>query len=82
MSGLGRLDATSVLHHVIILGIERKNISRNNKDCLDLLTRLDDLAPVTNTSCYAWALLSNHAYFLFQTSNIPLSTMMGRQQTG
>ncbi len=82
MSGLGRLDANSVLHHVIIFGIERKNTSRNNKDFNDLLTHLDDLLSVTNTSCYAWALLSNYAYFLFQTSNIPLSTMMGRQQAG
>ena len=82
MPRLARLDAPGVLHHVIIRGIERKNIFRTNKDRDDLLTRLDDLLPATNTSCYAWALLSKHAQFLFQTSNIPLSTLMHRLLPG
>jgi len=60
MPRLARLDARGVLHHVIIRGIERKEIFRDNKDRDDLLTRLGDLVPSSKASCYAWALLSNH----------------------
>jgi len=37
---------------IIIRGIERKDIFRTNKDRDDLLTCLDNLLIVTNTSCY------------------------------
>ncbi len=63
MPRLARLDAPGTLHHVIIRGIERRNIFRDNKDRDNLLKRLGELLPVTQTSCYAWSLLSNHAHF-------------------
>ena len=59
MPRLARLDAPGVLHHVIIRGIERRDIFQDNKDRDNLLSRLGDLLPETGTSCYAWALLSN-----------------------
>jgi hypothetical protein len=58
MSRLARLDAPGVLHHVIIRGIERRNIFENNKDRDNLLKRLEHLLPATKTSFYAWAMLS------------------------
>ena len=82
MPRLARLDAPGVLHHVIIRGIERRKIFRNEKDREDFLNRLSTLLPETETSCYAWALLSNHAHFLFRTGNIPLATLMRRLLTG
>jgi len=80
MPRLARLDAPGVLHHVIIRGIERRKIFRDNKDRNNLLDRLSDLLPATKTACYAWALLSNHAHILFRTGVIPLSDLMRRQQ--
>lgn len=82
MPRLARLDAPGLLHHVIIRGIERRDIFRSNKDRDDLLERLADLIPSTKTSCYAWALLSNHAHFLFRTGEMPLSNFMRRLLTG
>jgi len=82
MPRLARLDAPGVLHHVMIRGIERRKIFRNEKDREDFLDRLSMLLPETETSCYAWALLSNHAHFLFRTGNIPLATLMRRLLTG
>lgn len=82
MPRLARLDAPGILHHIIIRGIERRKIFRDNKDRDDFLSRLADLLPNTNTSCYAWALLSNHAHFLFRTGDYPLSTLMKRLLTG
>jgi len=53
-------QAPGVLHHVIIRGIERRKIFKDNKDRDNLLERLGDLLPEERITCYAWALLSNH----------------------
>jgi putative transposase len=82
MPRLGRLDAPGVLHHLMIRGIERRKIFWNNRDRSDFLDRLADLLPETETSCYAWAFLPNHAHFLFLTGIVPLSTVMRRLLTG
>jgi len=71
-----------VLHHVIIRGIERRNIFEDDKDRDNLLRRLGQLLPATKTSCYAWAMLSNHAQFLLRTGATGLSTVMKRLLTG
>jgi len=35
-----RIDAPGALHHIMVRGIERKRIFRDNKDRVDFLTRL------------------------------------------
>jgi len=82
MPRTARLDAPGVLHHVMIRGIERRNIFRNNKDRDDFIERLENLCPKTQTTCYAWSFLSNHAHFLFRTGTEPLSNLMRRLLTG
>ena len=82
MPRLARLDAPEVVHHVIIRGIERRNIFRDNNDRNDMIDRLADLLPATKTSCYAWTFLSNHAHFLFRSGDQGLSTLMRRLLTG
>lgn len=82
MPRLARLDAPGVLHHVIIRGIERRKIFKDNRDRNNFLDRLQILLPKTNMSCYAWALLPNHAHFLFRTGDTGLSTLMRRLLTG
>jgi len=82
MPRLARLDAPGVLHHIMIRGIERRKIYRNNKDREDFLDRLSTLLPETGILCYAWAFLPNHAHFLFRTGSIPIATLMRRLLTG
>jgi putative transposase len=82
MPRTARLDAPGVLHHVMIRGIERRNIFRSNKDREDFVERLEVLCPETQTICYAWAFMSNHAHFLFRTGTEPLSRLMRRLLTG
>ena len=77
-----RLDAPGILHHVIIRGIERKDIFRDTHDKEDLVDRLSRLIPDTQTRCYAWALLSNHAHFLLRSGSVGLSGLMQRLLTG
>ena len=77
-----RLDAPGVFHHVMIRGIEGRKIFLSLKDREDFLERLNRLVPETETRCFGWAFLSNHAHFLFQTGKVPLSTFMRRLLTG
>jgi len=82
MPRTARLDAPGVLHHVIIRGIERRKIFKDDQDREGLLKRLAALLPETRITCYAWSLMSIHAHFLFCTSDVSLSTLMQRLLTG
>ena len=82
MPRLARLDAPGVMHHIMIKGIERRNIFKDNKDRENLLARLSKLLPETETACYAWALMPNHTHFLFRSGKAPLATLMRRLLTG
>ncbi len=77
-----RLDAPGVLHHIMIRGIERRKIFINDRDRGDFLDRLAKLLPETQTACYAWVFIQNHAHFLFRTGVSPLATVMRRLLTG
>ncbi len=57
MPRLARLDAAGVLHHIMIRGIERRKIFRDNKDRDEFIERLSVVLPATNTSCYAWSFM-------------------------
>ena len=81
MPRLARLDAPGVLHHIIIRGIERRKIFRDNKDRDNFIDRLSDLLPATQTACYAWAFIPNHAHFLFRSGG-EISNLMRRLLTG
>lgn len=82
MPRLARLDAPGVIHHIIIRGIERRKIFRDNHDRENLLERLGKLLLETKTGCYAWAFLPNHAHFLLRRGEVPLATLMRRLLTG
>jgi len=78
MPGLARLDAPGVLHHITIRGIERRKTYRDNKDRDDFIERLSIILPETDTSCYAWALMSSHAHFLFRSGESVIVKVMRR----
>ena len=77
-----RIDAPGALHHVIIRGIERKAIFKDAKDYRNFLDRLGLILTETETPCFAWALMSNHAHLLLRTGLVPLSLVMRRLLTG
>jgi putative transposase len=82
MPRLARLDAAGVLHHLMVRGIERGKIFWDDQDREDFLGRLSRILPETDTPCYAWVLIPNHAHFLFRTGKVPLATVMRRLLTG
>jgi len=67
-----RLDAPDTLHHVMVRGLERRAIFREDADREDFLARLAGLAEAGALTVYAWALLPNHAHLLVRTGARPL----------
>jgi REP element-mobilizing transposase RayT len=77
-----RLDAPEVLHHVMVRGLERRAIFRDDQDRTDFITRLAALAKAGAWIVYAWALLPNHAHLLVRTGTRPLARSMRSLLTG
>jgi putative transposase len=82
MPRTARLDTPGILHHVIIRGIERRKIFRDNKDRENFIDRLSTLIPETKTQCYAWAFMPNHTHLLLRSGPPGISTFMRRLLTG
>ena len=61
MPRLARLDISGLLQHVIVRGIERRDIFNDYHDRQLFVERLFSLCSETGVRCYAWTLLSNHA---------------------
>ncbi len=77
-----RLDAPGTLHHVILRGLDRGRIVRDETDRQAFVSRLADVVQATGTTVYAWALLPNHAHLLLRSGPAGLPTAMRRLLTG
>jgi len=77
-----RIDASGALHHIIVRGIERRRIFSDDKDRDNFVDRLGDIVTETETFCFGWALIPNHAHLVLKTGNTSLSTVMRRLLTG
>ena len=77
-----RLDAPDTLHHVMVRGLERRRIFRDDTDRRDFVARVGALAEGGAFRVYAWALLPNHAHLLVRTGTRPLARAMRSLLTG
>ena len=77
-----RIDAPGALHHIIIRGIERKAIFKDDSDRENFFDRLSTIVTESQTGCYGWAMLTNHMHLLLKTGLSPLATVMRRLLTG
>ncbi|EFK06307.1 conserved hypothetical protein [delta proteobacterium NaphS2] len=82
MPRIARIDTPGLLHHVMIRGIERRKIFKDDMDREDFIERLSILLPETRTQCYAWSFLSNHAHFLLRSGPGGIAFLMRRLLTG
>jgi putative transposase len=76
------LDSPGTLHHVIVRGIERKEIVSDNKERKESITRMGDIAIETETAIYAWPLINNHPHVLLLSGPCGLPTYMRRLLSG
>jgi len=77
-----RIDAPGALHHIIVRGIERSDIFKDDIDRNNFKDRLGGIVQETRTSCFAWALIPNHFHLLLKTGAVPIATLMRRLLTG
>ena len=77
-----RLDSPGTLHHVMIRGMERKKIFRDDQDRKDFLFRLGILSKQMGTRILAWSLLENHVHLLLFSGPAGLPSLMRRLLTG
>ncbi len=76
------MDAPGTLHHVMIRGIEKGPIAKDDKDRADFVSRLGSNAKKTGTTVYAWALMRNHAHMLLRSGNGGMPGFMRKLLTG
>lgn len=77
-----RLDAPGTLHHVIVRGIEKKEIVKDDIDRRQFIDRMGRLASESKTAIYAWSLMTNHAHILLRSGPKGLPSLMRRLLTG
>jgi REP element-mobilizing transposase RayT len=77
-----RLDAPGTLHHVIIRGIERRNIVDDDADRDAFINRMGRLSVELNTPIFAWSLMTNHAHILLKSGASGLPAFMRKLLTG
>ncbi len=77
-----RLDTPGTLHHVMVRGINGREIVIDDDDRSFFVSRLGQLAKASETSIYAWALMSNHAHILLKSGVSGLPGFMRKLLTG
>jgi REP element-mobilizing transposase RayT len=70
------------LQHVLLRGIERRQIFYDDPDREDFLDRLTRQIEQGHGSCLAWALMPNHVHLVLRTGDRPLSSVMARLNGG
>jgi len=82
MPRTARIDIPGLLQHVMVRGIEKRDIFLDDDDKALFLERLSKLLIATGTDCFAWALMSNHFHLLLRPQSTKLSVFMRRLLTG
>ncbi len=76
-----RLDVPGALHHIMVRGIDKTDIFRDDEDKSRFLERLGQNVEEGKCSVYAWVLMSNHVHILFQSGKDGISTTMRKLLT-
>lgn len=76
-----RLDVPGALHHIMVRGIDKTNIFRDNEDKARFLERLAQTVTEGKCAVYAWVLMDNHIHILFKSGKAGISTVMRKLLT-
>lgn len=69
------------IYHVMLRGVERRPLFRDNRDRERFVEQLADSVELFGVRLYLYCLMSNHVHLLVETPNANLSAFMQRLQT-
>jgi putative transposase len=76
-----RLDISGALHHIMVRGINRSSIFKDDQDKTLFLERLGKNVIDGKCSVYAWVLMGNHVHLLFKSGEQGISAVMRKLLT-
>ena len=76
-----RLDISGALHHIMVRGIDRADIFRDDADRYGFLKKLGELIVISKSQIYAWTLMTNHVHILYKSGEKGISFVMRRLLT-
>ncbi|MDA8104140.1 MAG: transposase [Nitrospiraceae bacterium] len=76
-----RLDIPGALHHIMVRGIDKTAIFKDDEDKARFLERLGHNITEGKCTVYAWVLMSNHVHILFKSGRDGISSVMRRLLT-
>lgn len=76
-----RLDVPGALHHIMVRGIDKSKIFKDDNDKTRFLERLGQTVEEGECSVYAWTLMDNHVHLLFKSGKHGISTVMRKLLT-
>jgi putative transposase len=76
-----RLDAPGALHHIIVRGINKAPIFKDDQDKMRFLERFGENIFRGQCAVHAWVLMTNHMHLLFKSGKDGISAVMRKQLT-
>ena len=76
-----RLDVPGALHHIMVRGIDKTNIFRDDEDKVRFLGRLGLTVSDGKCTVYAWVFMDNHVHILFKSGKQGISAVMRKLLT-
>ena len=76
-----RLDVPGALHHIMVRGINKSDIFKDDQDKALFIERLGQNVIEGKCSVYAWVLMENHVHLLFKSGQRGISAVMRKLLT-
>ena len=76
-----RLDVPGALHHIMVRGINKSDIFKDDQDKALFIERLGQNVIEGKCSVYAWVLMDNHVHLLFKSGQRGISAVMRKLLT-
>ena len=76
-----RLDVPGALHHIMVWGIDKSAIFKDDQDKARFLERLGDTVREGQGRIHAWVLMNNHVHILFRSGRDGISAVMRKLLT-
>ena len=76
-----RLDVPGALHHIMVRGIDKSDIFRDDQDKTRFMEQLGQTVSEGKSTVYAWVLMDNHVHILFKSGKDGISAVMRKLLT-